>query len=161
MSSPQMLKEKQDLEEEYKDLIGRPWPGRRYPGCYEVIQKYVKMELDRDLKSFAGLYTSFKDEAVAEENGVWITKPQWGEPLDFSVIQKNDLLLYKIYSEALGGGYSVKLKDRSPNHGAMYLGNKFILHQVWQEESRIDDLTHASCMLYQTSCVGVIRESTT
>ena len=57
---------KKDLEEQYKDLVGRPWPGRRYPGCYEVIQLYVKQEMGRELKSFAGLYTSFKDEAVAE-----------------------------------------------------------------------------------------------
>tara|TARA_B100000287_G_scaffold80109_1_gene72534 strand:- start:6438 stop:6923 length:486 start_codon:yes stop_codon:yes gene_type:complete len=161
MSSPQRLKEKQALEELHSDLVGRPWPGRRYPGCYEVIQLYAKKVLDRDLKNFSGLYTSFKDEAVAEENGLWITKPTWGEPLDFSVIQENDLLLYKIYTDDLGGGYSAKLADRAPNHGAVYLGNKFILHQVWQEESRIDDLTHPSCYLYQTNCIGVVRENTT
>ena len=150
---------KKALEEEFADLIDRPWPGRRYPGCYEVIQLYVKKVLDRDLKNFSGLYTSFKDEAVAEEDGVWITKPVWGEPLDFDVIKKNDLLLYKIYSESLGGGYAVK--DRSPNHGAIYLGDGFILHQVWQERSCIEDLMSKGAYIYQTNCVGVVRENTT
>ena len=77
MLNERQLKKKA-LEEEFADLIDRPWPGRRYPGCYEVIQLYVKKVLDRDLKNFSGLYTSFKDEAVAEEDGVWITK-QSGE----------------------------------------------------------------------------------
>ena len=74
------------LNEEYKDLIGLPWPGRRYPGCYDVIQKYVQTRLGRSLKSFSGLYTSFKDEAVAEEDGLWITRPEWGEDWDLSLI---------------------------------------------------------------------------
>ena len=152
---------KKDLEERYKDLVGRPWPGRRYPGCYEVIQLYVKQEMGRELKSFAGLYTSFKDEAVAEEDGLWITKPQWGEPLDFSVIKKNDLLLYKIYTDSLGGGYSTKMEERAPNHGAIYLGDGFILHQVWQEKSSIVDLMSKGAYLYQHSCVGIVRENAT
>ena len=152
---------KKDLEEQYKDLVGRPWPGRRYPGCYEVIQLYVKQEMGRELKSFAGLYTSFKDEAVAEENGLWITKPQWGEPLDFDVIKKNDLLLYKIYTDSLGGGYSTKMADSAPNQGGIYLGDGFLLHQVWQQPSNIVDLLHKGSYLYQHSCVGVIRENTT
>ena len=152
---------KKDLEERYKDLVGRPWPGRRYPGCYEVSQLYVKQEMGRELKSFAGLYTSFKDEAVAEEDGLWITKPQWGEPLDFSVIKKNDLLLYKIYTDSLGGGYSTKMEERAPNHGAIYLGDGFILHQVWQEKSTIVDLFSKGAYLYQHSCVGIVRENAT
>ena len=110
------------LNEEYKDLIGLPWPGRRYPGCYDVIQKYVQTRLGRSLKSFSGLYTSFTDDAVAEEDGLWITRPEWGEDWDTSILQKNDLLLFKIYNEALGGGYRDK-SGRAPNHGAIYLGD--------------------------------------
>tara|TARA_B100001113_G_scaffold21153_1_gene15593 strand:+ start:357 stop:839 length:483 start_codon:yes stop_codon:yes gene_type:complete len=160
MLNERQLKKKA-LEEEFADLVGRPWPGRRYPGCYEVIQLYAKRELGRELKSFRGLYTSFKDEAVAEENGLWITKPVWGEPLDFNLIQKNDLLLYKIYTSELGGGYSTKMADRAPNHGAVYLGDGFILHQVWQQPSNIVDLQNKNAYLYQHSCVGVVRENTT
>ena len=152
---------KKDLEEQYKDHVGRPWPGRRYPGCYEVIQLYVKQEMGRELKSFAGLYTSFKDEAVAEENGLWITKPQWREPLDFHVIKKNDLLLYKIYTDSLGGGYSTKMADRAPNHGGIYLGDGFLLHQLWQENSSIIDMRRGVYKRYQTCCVGIVRENTT
>ena len=152
---------KKDLEERYKDLVGRPWPGRRYRGCYEVIQLYVKQERGRELKSFAGLYTSFKVEAVAEENGLWITKPQWGEPLDFDVIKKNDLLLYKIYTDSLGGGYSTKMAVRSSNLGGFYLGDGFLLHQLWQENSSIIDMRRGVYKRYQTCCVGIVRENTT
>ena len=75
------------LEEEYKDLIGLSWIGRRYPGCYRIIQLYAESRLGRSLKDFSGLYTSFKDEAVAEENGLWISKPEWGEDWDMSILQ--------------------------------------------------------------------------
>ena len=144
------------LEEEYKDLIGLPWPGRRYPGCYDVIQKYVQSRLGRSLKDFRGLYTSFKDEAVAEEDGLWISKPEWGEDWDTSILQKNDLLLFKIYNEALGGGYAEKA-GRAPNHGAIYLGDGFMLHQLWKTDSEVVELSRH----YRICCVGVVRENAT
>ena len=144
------------LNEEYKDLIGLPWPGRRYPGCYDVIQKYVQTRLGRSLKSFSGLYTSFTDDAVAEEDGLWITKPEWGEDWDTSILQKNDLLLFKIYNEALGGGYAEKA-GRAPNHGAIYLGDGFMLHQLWKTDSEVVELSRH----YRICCVGVVRENAT
>ena len=144
------------LNEEYKDLIGLPWPGRRYPGCYDVIQKYVQTRLGRSLKSFSGLYTSFKDEAVAEEDGLWITRPEWGEDWDTSILQKNDLLLFKIYNEALGGGYRDP-NGRSPNHGAIYLGDGFMIHQLWKQDSEVVELSRH----YRICCVGVVRENAT
>ena len=144
------------LNEEYKDLIGLPWPGRRYPGCYDVIQKYVQSRLGRSLKSFSGLYTSFTDEAVAEEDGLWITRPEWGEDWDTSILQKNDLLLFKIYNEALGGGYRDK-SGRAPNHGAIYLGDGWMIHQLWKTDSEIVELKRH----YRICCVGVVRENAT
>ena len=144
------------LNEEYKDLIGLPWPGRRYPGCYDVIQKYVQTRLGRSLKSFSGLYTSFTDDAVAEEDGLWITRPEWGEDWDTSILQKNDLLLFKIYNEALGGGYRDKA-GRAPNHGAIYLGDGFMIHQLWKTDSEVVELTRH----YRICCVGVVRENAT
>ena len=148
--------QKEQLDLEYEDLIGRPWPGRRYPGCYDVIQKYVQTRLGRSLKSFSGLYTSFTDDAVAEEDGLWITRPEWGEDWDTSILQKNDLLLFKIYNEALGGGYRDK-SGRAPNHGAIYLGNGFMIHQLWKQDSEVVELTRH----YRICCVGVVRENAT
>ena len=148
--------QKEQLESEYEDLIGRPWPGRRYPGCYDVIQKYVQTRLGRSLKSFSGLYTSFTDDAVAEEDGLWITRPEWGEDWDTSILQKNDLLLFKIYNEALGGGYRDK-SGRAPNHGAIYLGDGFMIHQLWKQDSEVVELTRH----YRICCVGVVRENAT
>ena len=153
-SPKEILQER--LTEEYKDLIGLPWPGRRYPGCYDVIQKYVQTRLGRSLKSFSGLYTSFTDDAVAEEDGLWITRPEWGEDWDTSILQKNDLLLFKIYNEALGGGYRDK-SGRAPNHGAIYLGDGFMIHQLWKQDSEVVELTRH----YRICCVGVVRENAT
>lgn len=144
------------LNEEYKDLIGLPWPGRRYPGCYDVIQKYVKTRLGRSLKSFSGLYTSFKDEAVAEEDGLWIDRPEWGEEINMTLLKKNDLLLFKIYTESLGGGYRDP-NGRSPNHGAIYLGDGWMLHQLWKQDSEVVELDRH----YRICCVGVVRENAT
>ena len=148
--------QREQLELEYEDLIGRPWPGRRYPGCYDVIQKYVQSRLGRSLKSFSGLYTSFTDDAVAEEDGLWISKPEWGEDWDMSILQKSDLLLFKIYTEALGGGYADK-NGRSPNHGAIYLGDGWMLHQLWKTDSCIVRLDKH----YRKCCVGIVRENAT
>ena len=153
--SPKEIIQEQ-LNEEYKDLIGLPWPGRRYPGCYDVIQKYVQTRLGRSLKSFSGLYTSFKDEAVAEEDGLWIDRPEWGEEIDMTLLKKNDLLLFKIYTEALGGAYSEKA-GRAPNHGAIYLGDGWMLHQLWKGYSEVVELDKH----YRTCCVGVVRENAT
>ncbi len=153
--SPKEILQEQ-LNEEFKDLIGLPWAGRRYPGCYDVIQKYVQTRLGRSLKSFSGLYTSFTDDAVAEEDGLWITRPEWGEDWDTSILQKNDLLLFKIYNEALGGGYRDK-SGRAPNHGAIYLGNGFMIHQLWKQDSEVVELSRH----YRICCVGVVRENAT
>ena len=153
--SPKEIIQEQ-LNEEYKDLIGLPWPGRRYPGCYDVIQKYVQTRLGRSLKSFSGLYTSFKDEAVAEEDGLWIDRPEWGEEIDMTLLKKNDLLLFKIYTEALGGAYSEKA-GRAPNHGAIYLGDGWMLHQLWKGYSEVVELDKH----YRTCCVGVVSENAT
>ena len=144
------------LNEEYSDLIGLPWPGRRYPGCYDVIQKYVQSRLGRSLKSFSGLYTAFTDDAVSEEDGLWIDRPEWGEEIDMTLLKKNDLLLFKIYNEALGGGYRDK-NGRAPNHGAIYLGDGWMLHQLWKTDSEVVELSRH----YRICCVGVVRENAT
>ena len=144
------------LNEEYADLIGLPWPGRRYPGCYDVIQKYVQSRLGRSLKSFSGLYTAFTDDAVSEEDGLWIDRPEWGEEIDMTLLKKNDLLLFKIYNEALGGGYRDK-NGRAPNHGAIYLGDGWMLHQLWKTDSEVVELSRH----YRICCVGVVRENAT
>ena len=144
------------LNEEFKDLIGLPWPGRRYPGCYDVIQKYVQTRLGRSLKSFSGLYTAFTDDAVAEEDGKWILRPEWGEEIDMTLLKKNDLLLFKIYNEALGGGYADK-SGRAPNHGAIYLGDGWMIHQLWKTDSEIVEMSRH----YRICCVGVVRENAT
>jgi len=148
--------QKEQLESEYEDLIGRPWPGRRYPGCYDVIQKYVQSRLGRSLKDFSGLYTSFTDDAVAEEDGRWILRPEWGEEIDMTLLEKNDLLLFKIYNEALGGGYADK-SGRAPNHGAIYLGDGWMIHQLWKQDSEIVEMNRH----YRICCVGVVRENAT
>ena len=148
--------QKEQLDSEYADLIGRPWPGRRYPGCYDVIQKYVQTRLGRSLKSFSGLYTSFTDDAVAEEDGRWILRPEWGEEIDMTLLEKNDLLLFKIYNEALGGGYADK-SGRAPNHGAIYLGDGWMIHQLWKQDSEIVEMNRH----YRICCVGVVRENAT
>ena len=148
--------QKEQLESEYEDLIGRPWPGRRYPGCYDVIQKYVQSRLGRSLKDFSGLYTSFTADAVAEEDGRWILRPEWGEEIDMTLLEKNDLLLFKIYNEALGGGYADK-SGRAPNHGAIYLGDGWMIHQLWKQDSEIVEMSRH----YRICCVGVVRENAT
>ena len=148
--------QKEQLESEYEDLIGRPWPGRRYPGCYDVIQKYVQSRLGRSLKDFSGLYTSYTDDAVAEEDGRWILRPEWGEEIDMTLLEKNDLLLFKIYNEALGGGYADK-SGRAPNHGAIYLGDGWMIHQLWKQDSEIVEMNRH----YRICCVGVVRENAT
>ena len=148
-----------ELKNKFADLIDLPWSGRRYPGCYDVIQKYfAKYHPDkRTLADFSALKIySFNQAALDAENGVYAWKSAWGDMLDFEVIQEHDLMLYRVYTDPLIGGYSVPV-DRAPNHGAIYLGNGFILHQLYKETSEICNITHGSYSLYQTACVGGVR----
>ena len=58
------------LQEEYKDLIGRPWTGRRIFGCYNIIRDYYRETRGRELADFnARKVYSFTPEAIEEENG--------------------------------------------------------------------------------------------
>ena len=61
------------LREQYKDLLGLPWTGRRIYGCYEIIAKCM---YDDDLPDFnaRGLSPSLRRieegaEKTWEENG--------------------------------------------------------------------------------------------
>ncbi len=87
---------------------------------------------------------------------VYLTEERWGEDWDTSILQKSDLLLFKIYTEALGGGYADK-SGRAPNHGAIYLGDGFMLHQLWQQDSCIVRLDRH----YRKVCIGIVRENAT
>ena len=147
------------LQETYKDLVGLPCPARRYPGCYDIIQKYAKAQLALDLANFSGVYQSFADDAVAQANGLWIEKPTWGEELDFTNLQKDDLLLFRLYTQE--GRIVTPENERIPNHGAAYLGDGYMLHQPYKELSQIVDMKSSGCKIYQTSCVGVVRNNTT
>jgi cell wall-associated NlpC family hydrolase len=73
-----------------------------------------------------------------------------------TLLKKNDLLLFKIYNEALGGGYRDK-NGRAPNHGAIYLGDGWMLHQLWKTDSEVVELSRH----YRICCVGVVRENAT
>ena len=67
MSIPRISRKEEmiALRDQYSDLIGLPWTGRRIYGCYEIIRKYYKFMHDDDLPDFnaRGIIT-FTDEAL-------------------------------------------------------------------------------------------------
>tara|TARA_A100001201_G_scaffold137437_1_gene127334 strand:- start:85 stop:564 length:480 start_codon:yes stop_codon:yes gene_type:complete len=146
------------LEDQYESLLGHTWKGRRLFGCYEIIRKFYKFEYDRELIDFnARKVYSFTDEAIAEEGGGWIYRCEWGDAdIDFNILEKGDIMLFRIYTNSLEGGYSAP-QGRAPNHGAVYLGDRFMLHHPYNGLSEIVDLTERGMQVYKTACVGAIR----
>ena len=149
------------LQEEYKDLIGRPWTGRRIFGCYNIIRDYYRETRGRELAEFnARKVYSFTPEAIEEENGEWVYRSEWGDMVDYTDLQKDDILLFRLYTTALGGSYSAP-KDRSPNHGGVYLGDGYMLHHPYDELSQLVDLYSKGFEIYQVAGVGAIRGKST
>tara|TARA_B100000287_G_scaffold410505_1_gene438996 strand:- start:31077 stop:31559 length:483 start_codon:yes stop_codon:yes gene_type:complete len=151
------------LKLKFADLIDKPWPGRRYPGCYDVLQKYYAKyyPTPRQLQDFSlkKIY-SFKEEAINDEGGVWAWRSPWGDMLNFDDMKEHDLMLFRVYTDPLYGSYSVPV-DRAPNHGGVYLGDGFVLHQLYKKQSTVDDLLKRGNEIYQTACVGGLRENST
>ena len=118
------------LREEYKDLLGLPWTGRRIYGCYEIIRKYWKHVHDDDLPDFnaRGIIT-FTDEAIEEGGAEKLWESEWGEETDFSTLLPEDVILFRLYTNPLGGSYSAP-RGRAPNHGGIYLGDGFMLQTL-------------------------------
>ena len=153
-----------DIREKYEHLLGKRWTGNRLFGCYEIIREYYKEYLGRDLIDFnARKVYQFTDDAINESDGEWIYRKDWGcddGGIDLSILQKGDILLFKLYENPLGGGYSTP-KNKAPNHGGVYLGNGFMLHHPYNGLSDIEDLLDTGVQAYQISCVGAIRGNTT
>lgn len=149
------------LREQYSDLIGIPWTGRRIYGCYEIIRKYYKYIHDDDLPDFnaRGIIT-FTDEAIAEGGAEKLWESEWGEETDFSTVVAEDVLLFRLYTNPLGGSYSAP-RGRAPNHGGIYLGNGFMLHHPYDAMSQIADLERQGNRVWNTSCIGAIRKKST
>jgi cell wall-associated NlpC family hydrolase len=148
------------LQEEYKDLIGLPWVGRRLHGCYEIIRKYYKWKYDFDMIDFNARGTIlFSDDAISEQGGEWIYRSEWGDLIDFNDLQLDDILVFRLYTTPLGGSYSVSSKHKIPNHGGVYLGDGFMLHHPYDDVSQIEDLYNPGVAVYQQACVGALRMS--
>lgn len=150
-----------DLREEYKDLLDLPWTGRRMYGCYEIIRKYFKWKHDSDLIDFnaRGVIT-FSDDAIEEGGAYKVMESEWGEDTDFTTLLTEDIIMFKLYVNPLGGAYSAP-RGGAPNHGAVYLGDGYMLHHPYNGKSRLDDLWRPSCKVWDTSCVGAIRLKST
>ena len=153
-----------DIREKYEHLLGKRWTGNRLFGCYEIIREWYKEYLGRDLIDFnARKVYQFTDDAINESDGEWIYRKDWGcddGGIDLSILEKGDILLFKLYENPLGGGYSTP-KNKAPNHGGVYLGDGFMLHHPYNGLSDIEDLLDTGVQAYQISCVGAIRGNTT
>ena len=97
------------LRDTYAHLLGKRWTGNRLFGCYEIIREYYKEFLGRDLVDFnARKVYQFTDDAINESDGKCIYRKDWGcddGGIDLSILEKNDILLFRLYENPLGGGY--------------------------------------------------------
>jgi len=144
------------LREEYKDLLDIPWEGKRLYGCYEIIRKYWEKVHDEKLIDFNSRgVIRFQEDAIAEQGAAWKFHKEWGEELDFSLLEKEDVLLFRLFTTPLGGNYSVP-RGEAPNHGGIYLGDGWMLHHPYNDLSQLADLTDKYNKIYCSSCMGAI-----
>jgi len=148
------------LQEEYADLLGHVWKGNKMYGCYEIIRKYYKWKYDYEMIDFNGRrkLTLFTEDAIKEQGGKWVYRSEWGDSeIDLSELQQDDVLVFRLYTTALDGSYSVSSRHNLPNHGGVYLGNGFMLHHPYKHHSMIVDLQNETNSVYLMSCVGALR----
>ena len=117
------------LQEEYKDLIGRPWTGRRIFGCYNIIRDYYRETRGRELADFnARKVYSFTPEAIEDLADKKI--PGFGEI--FRVVSLKSVGTSSIQSRACAvlakGKYIFALPGSSG--GVMDAWDKILVHQL-------------------------------
>lgn len=151
------------LTEEYDEILNLPWTGKRLYGCYEIIRKYYMFRHGYELIDFnARKVTRFTDDAVNEQGASYVYRSNWGDTeLDISQLQQDDVLVFRLYTDPMGGGYSTNAKHNIPNHGGVYLGNGWMLHHPYGGVSELVDLFDPNYSVYQMSCVGALRRNVT
>lgn len=155
-----MPKTTQQFNEQYEKYCNRKWVGPKSYSCYLMVKEFYRDEYGYNMRTPEQWHKlkifSFTDQSVLLEGGEYIYRKDWGDEMDFTQLQKDDILLFKLYDTPLGGGYSAP-KDRAPNHGAIYLGDGHMLHHPYGEYSKITNLMLPGFNLYTTSCLGAVR----
>jgi len=112
-------KQYEALREEYKDLLDIPWEGKKLYGCYEIIRKYWEKVHNEKLIDFNSRgVIRFQEDAIAEQGASWKVRKEWGEEVAFSLLEKDDVLLFGLLTTPLGCNDSVP-RGEAPNHGRM------------------------------------------
>lgn len=155
-----MPKTTEEFNKEYDKFVNRRWVGPSEYSCYVMVRDYYREYMGITMRlpeqwTRLKIY-SFNDRSLLLEGGEYTYRKQWGDPMDYSQLQKDDILLFKLYDTPLGGGYSAP-KDRAPNHGGIYLGDGHLLHHPYEQTSRITNMQNRGFSLYETSCVGAVR----
>ena len=121
-----MTKKIDQYREEYAEYLGREWGGQKGGGCFKLLYDYgvntgyhVCKE-DYSLNQRAFLKSIWNDEGWSS-----IKTSEMGEEFTIEDLEKYDILLMNLDSNRL-------------NHGALYLGDGFVLHHKAFDVSRIE-----------------------
>ena len=123
----------------------------------EMAQQLIDIDLDDYLTLTQ--YQQFCDYCIAE-GMCYDVESEWGEVTDWSTLQVDDVILFRLYVNPLGGSYSAP-RGAAPNHGGIYLGDGFMLHHPYNATSMIADLEKEGNRIWNTSCIGAIRKKST
>ena len=128
----------QRLSEEYSEFIGREWGGQRGGGCFRLLYDVgIALGIHECREDYSFNHRGFLRELWEGEGWTPIVTSEMGDEFNVDDLQKWDVLLMNLDSNRL-------------NHGALYLGDGYLLHHKAFDTSRIERVTP---YIQQTLCV--------
>jgi hypothetical protein len=121
-----MTKKVEQYKEMYSSFLGREWGGQKGGGCFKLLFDFgIETGYHECKEDYSFNNRSFL-KSIWEDEGWTSTKvSEMGEEFSVDDLEQFDLLLMNLDSNRL-------------NHGAVYLGDGYILHHKAFDVSRIE-----------------------
>lgn len=127
--------------------VGIPWYDKTaLGGCYQIVRKFFQTEYDIELYDFVSEKKYlFRSEYIQEESerlgGITtVYQGKDSETFDPGIMLPGDVMIMRLYLNALQGGYSASGDGLVWNHAGIYLGDDYMLHHPFMCDSTIEDL---------------------
>jgi|TARA_B100002019_G_scaffold137338_1_gene118343 hypothetical protein len=129
------------FEEEYSEFLGREWGGQRGGGCFRLLYDVgIALGIHECKEDYSFNHRAFLRDLWEDEGWEVFRESEMGEQFDLGDLKKWDVLLMNLGSNRL-------------NHGALYLGDGYILHHKAFDISRVEKV-----QTYIASTMYVIRK---
>jgi len=136
-----------EVYHEWGKYVGVPWYDRKaLGGCYQIVRKFFQTEYDVELYDFVSEKKYlFRPEYIQKQSELLgglttVYTGEEGKTFDTSILRVGDVMIMRLFLNALEGGYSASGDGLAWNHAGIYLGDDYMLHHPYMCDSTIEDL---------------------